>query len=124
MTAVRFAVPYAPVGVNATYRVSGRGGRGRMIKSPQALAYQGAVAAAARRAMRGRAILEGNLHVRLWFVFPSNRNDLDGPIKGTLDALQAGGLYLNDRQVVRLEVDKDRDPEAPRVEVEVVEVTP
>jgi Holliday junction resolvase RusA-like endonuclease len=92
-----------------------------MWKSEPALAYQFAVAAAARRAMRGREPFEGEVEVRLLFAFATRRNDVDGPIKSTLDAVALGGVVANDRQVTALKVRKVCDPEAPRTEVEVVE---
>jgi Holliday junction resolvase RusA-like endonuclease len=107
----------APVGVNATYRT----GRGRWFKSPEAEAYRTALQLVAKRAMRGKAPMSGELEVRLLFAFATARNDIDGPIKSSLDALESV-VYQNDRQVGALKVRKIKDPEAPRVEVEVVEV--
>ena len=119
MTAIRFCVPLSPVSVNQGYRV----GRGRMFKSPAAVAYQQGIALAGKRAMRGKEPMTGSLEVRLLFVYSTERNDIDGAIKPTLDAMQ-GSVYGNDRQVRALKVAKHKDPEAPRVEIEVVEVTP
>jgi Holliday junction resolvase RusA-like endonuclease len=120
MTSIRFCVPRCAVGVNATYRV----GRGRRVyKSPEANVYRDAVVMAAKRAMRGRDMLTGHVEARIWFAYPTARNDIDGAIKPTLDALN-GIVWQDDRQVIRLEVDKLKDTDAPRVEIEVVEVTP
>ena len=119
MTAIRFCVPVAPVGVNATYRT----GRGRWFKSPDAEAYRNALRVVAKRAMRGAEPMTGEVEVRFLFAFATRRNDIDGPVKGSLDALE-GVVVENDRQVGALKVRKIVDPDAPRVEVEVVEVTP
>lgn len=45
--------------------------------------------------------------------------DIDGPLKGILDALESAGIFKNDAQVAHLEVMKFLDPESPRVVVEV-----
>lgn len=116
---IRFCLPRAPCGVNATYRT----GKGRWFKSPEAAAYRSALQLVAKRAMRGAPPMDGELEVRLLFAYPTRRNDVDGAIKPTLDALE-GIAYGNDRQVGALKVRKLCDPEAPRVEVEIVEVTP
>lgn len=118
MSAVRFCVPIAPVGVNATYRT----GRGRWFKSPEADRYRNLLQLAGKRAMRGAPPMTGELEVRFLFAYPTARNDIDGAIKGSLDALEKI-IYVNDRQVGALKVRKIKDPEAPRVEVEVVEVS-
>jgi Holliday junction resolvase RusA-like endonuclease len=115
-TSVRFCVPTAPVGVNATYRT----GRGRWFKSPDAEAYRAALQLAASRAMRGAKPMTGEVEVRLLFAFATRRNDIDGAVKPSLDALERI-VYGNDRQVGALKVRKIADPDAPRVEVEVVE---
>lgn len=119
MAAIRFAVPVKPYGVNGTYRI----GKGRMFRSPEAEQYRTALQLGAKRAMRRRPLLTGHVEVRVWFVYPDNRSDIDGAIKGTLDAMN-GIVWTDDRQVIRLEVEKRKDPDAPRVEIEIVEVTP
>lgn len=117
MSAIRFCLPMAPCGVNATYRT----GRGRWFKSPEAVAYRSALQTVAKRAMRGQPPMTGELEVRLLFAFATRRNDVDSAVKPTLDALEKI-TYGNDRQVGSLKVRKVCDPEAPRVEIEVVEV--
>jgi len=50
--------------------------------------------------------------------------DVDGPVKGVLDALQGyddnPGILVDDAQVMEIYAIKGYDPERPRVEVEVV----
>lgn len=123
MTCVRFAVPVAPLGVNRAYAPARWGKRHGFRLTPEGQAFKDAIAFAGRRAMRGAEAITGEVEVRLLFVYPSRRNDIDGPAKLTLDALEHGRVYGNDRQVSRLVVEKRCDPEAPRVEVEVIEVT-
>ena len=124
-----FVVPVAPVGVNASYeRRSMRGGGPGLRKTKAAIAYRDAIVTAGRAAMRGRRPFIGPVTVSLLFVFPSRRSDLDGPIKGTLDALQltlgdgsaGAGIYSDDRQVWELgRVARAINPMMPRVEIEV-----
>lgn len=117
---IAFTVNAKPVSTNASYR---RGRGRRLYKTPEAEAFWGHLQAAARRAMRGARPMEGHLSARVQFTFDSERPDLDGPIKPTLDALQ-GIVYGNDRQIRTLLVERSLDRERPRVEVSVWEVTP
>jgi Holliday junction resolvase RusA-like endonuclease len=118
VSAVRFSVPVAAVGVNQTYRV----GRGRKVyKSREANRYRDAVIFAAKYAMRGREKFAGEVEARLLFVYPTARNDIDGAIKPTLDALN-GIVWQDDRQVVRLAVEKSKAGR-PRVEVAVARLS-
>ena len=125
MTAIRFCVPvpHRPPGVNVAYAPGRWGKRHGFIKTPVANEYADRIKLAARRAMRGKPPIEGRCLARLLFVHPDERADTDGPVKLTLDALE-GIVYRNDRQARRLEVDYLVDPEAPRVEIEIVEVSP
>ena len=46
--------------------------------------------------------------------------DVDGPLKGVLDALEDGGVFADDAQIVRLScIEKHVDFRNPRIEVEV-----
>lgn len=121
MGAIRFTVPVRPIGVNAAYAPARWGRRHGFRKTDAAVQYSTLLQLAARRAMRGRDPFSGHCEVRLLFVYPDNRSDVDGAVKLSLDALE-GCVYWDDRQVVRLVAEKAKDAEAPRVEVEVVEV--
>lgn len=49
--------------------------------------------------------------------------DVDGPLKGVLDALEDGGVFADDAQIVRLrDIEKHVDVKNPRIEVEVREI--
>jgi Holliday junction resolvase RusA-like endonuclease len=120
MSAVHFVAEGRPVSTNATYR---RGkGRG-FYKTPEATAWWARVQLAAKIAMRRREPLTGSLAVTLRFYFPSGRNDVDGGIKSVLDACQ-GIVFPSDNAVRRLLVEKGMDVMRPRVEAEIVEITP
>lgn len=98
---VAFSVDGKPVSTNASYL---RSANRRMRKSPEAIAWQTRIQYAARRAAKGVRKLAGDIEVSLLIAFPTRRNDIDGPIKGILDAMQ-GTIYANDRQVRRLVVE-------------------
>ncbi|HET9554918.1 MAG TPA: RusA family crossover junction endodeoxyribonuclease [Anaeromyxobacteraceae bacterium] len=117
---ISFTCDAKPVSTNASYI---RSKQGRLCKTPEAVAFCGRLQLAARKAMRGAKPLAGSLSVGLTFHFANERPDTDGPIKPVLDALQRI-VYVNDRQVRRLVVERAIDKQRPRVEVCVVEVTP
>lgn len=57
---------------------------------------------------------------KMWFYFPDARNrDTHNTLKLLLDAIEAGGLYHNDRYVLITIVDFDVDKINPRVELEM-----
>ena len=98
---VEFSVDGKAISTNATYL---RSANRRLRKSDEAIAWQTKIKYAARRAMHGKRPLSGSVECSLLIAFPTQRNDIDGPIKGILDALQ-GIVYANDRQVRRLVVE-------------------
>jgi Holliday junction resolvase RusA-like endonuclease len=73
----------------------------------------------ARRAMPPRIPYTGEVQVVIDLHYKTRRNDIDGPIKLILDALQ-GIVYANDRQVSALTVYKRHDPAHPRTMIQVV----
>lgn len=123
MTSVTFTVPVRPIGTNHGYALSAWGGHARMRMTDAGRAFKEAVYLSARKAMRGRAMLDGALEVRLLLVYPDNRSDLDSGMKFTVDSLQ-GAVFKNDRAVRRLVAEKAADPKRPRVEITVTEITP
>ena len=58
------------------------------------------------------------VHIRTWFS--SWAPDCDGPAKVLLDLLQSCRFISNDSRVRRLILDKDKDSDNPRAEVEVL----
>ena len=112
---IHFTVPGQPVSQNLCYQ---RSRQGRMFMTPVGKNWKAKVALFARASMPDNSHLEGPVSVEMGFYFPTRRNDLDGPIKPTLDALQPL-VFLNDRQVVRLVVTKYLDPDNPRAEIAV-----
>ena len=115
-------LPYPP-SVNRLYRTVVRGKRAMPIKSAEHRAYMLAVAA-------GTAVEPWPKETPLWVSVtlyrPRRIGDIDGPIKALFDALN-GRAWVDDSQVVELQVSRRDDKQNPRVEVRiapVVEVTP
>lgn len=65
-----------------------------------------------------RVPLEGELAIRGVVFFQDRRRDLDNILKPLLDALQ-GAAYINDRQIVHIELTRRIDKRRPRVELVV-----
>lgn len=68
-----------------------------------------------------REPLRGPVHLLVRLYRPRAVGDIDGPLKAILDSM-SGVLYLDDKQIVRLVVDRLDDKHRPRVELEVMEV--
>jgi Holliday junction resolvase RusA-like endonuclease len=113
---ISFVVPGKPLSINRAYRVARFGGRGGLRKSEEAEDFQYRVKVAAKKAMRGRAMLTGDLVLRLVAYWPRRGADSDAPTKLTKDALQ-GIVYENDRIVIEDQSRRGYDPERPRVEI-------
>lgn len=119
MAGVEFTLEQAPVSQNQVYKKTRHG---MIYKSKEGRAYQAALNAAARAAMDGKQPLSGDVAVGFQFYFKSRRNDVDGPLKPSLDALQEG-VFANDRCVKQVFIEKFHDPERPRVEVWAEEIS-
>jgi Holliday junction resolvase RusA-like endonuclease len=111
---VMFSVPGPQVATNAAYRA----GRGRYWMTDDGVEFKERIRFFARQAMRGRIPYTGEVSVVLDLHYKTRRNDIDGPIKLILDALQ-GIAYPNDRQVSALTVYKRHDPTHPRTMIQV-----
>lgn len=64
--------------------------------------------------------IEGPIEISGTIYMARRGCDLDNRIKPLLDGME-GWAYVNDRQVVRLDLRKDLDRENPRAEVEISE---
>lgn len=110
-----FSVQGQPISANATYRH----GKGHSYISAKGKAWKDAVTVRAKSAMGKNKPLLGEVTVSMDFHFQTRANDVDGPIKPTLDAMQ-GVIFENDRQVNRLFVTKSKaGPGGPFVSVTV-----
>jgi Holliday junction resolvase RusA-like endonuclease len=100
------------VSTNAAYRRRG-GPRLGLYLTPEGAAFKQGLSLAAKRAMRDRIRFQGPVSVLVDFWFKTASNDVDGPLKLVLDALQ-GHVYANDRQVVHVSAGKHKadDPKS------------
>jgi crossover junction endodeoxyribonuclease RusA len=67
--------------------------------------------------------LDGRVAISLDYYRPRKSGDLDNRLKQILDCLQ-GVAYLNDSQIVEIHARQFDDKTNPRVEVEVLELSP
>tara|TARA_R110000787_G_C13165936_1_gene420144 strand:+ start:186 stop:590 length:405 start_codon:yes stop_codon:yes gene_type:complete len=108
-----FTVNHRQVSTNSGYRTSKRG----MYKTKELNAFQQAIRDAAQE-MWGdtEPDKDSKWCVDIVYYYPSARNDIDGALKPTLDAME-GIVYVNDSQVVMLSVEKKKDKDDPRTEI-------
>jgi Holliday junction resolvase RusA-like endonuclease len=111
---INFDVEGAQVSTNAAYRA----GRGRFWKDVKAVAWQARIMAQAVKTMGRHPAIAEDVIVVVDFFFGSRRNDLDGPLKLVLDALQPR-VICNDRQVRSITLRKHLDTENPHTRIEV-----
>lgn len=111
---LKLSLPFPP-SVNTYWRHVGK----RVLVSKKGREYQAAVSALLNR--KNIETHEGDLIVDIRLVPPDRRRrDVDNSLKALLDALQFGGAYLDDSQIVRLTVEKfTPDPDKPRADVVV-----
>ena len=99
----KFELPFPP-SVNHYWRHVGS----RVLVSSRGRKYRSEVNSLLRR--KKIKPLEGDLIVDITLRPPDRRRrDVDNYMKALLDAMQSGGVYLDDSQIVRLTIEK-RDP--------------
>jgi crossover junction endodeoxyribonuclease RusA len=97
---LEFELPYPP-SVNHYFRMV----QGRMLISREGRLFRQRVCAIL--AASGVRALAGPLAVQIEVYPPDNRRrDVDNCLKSLLDALQHGGAYHDDSQIVRLAIEK------------------
>lgn len=115
---MRFVFKTLPPSINHLY---GRTARGVYMR-PEAATAKEEIGWEARAQYRG-APLSGELKVSLSLYWPDRRkHDIDNGLKFLLDAL-SGILWVDDGQVVDLQVTKHYDRENPRLELSVDAIT-
>jgi len=72
-------------------------------------------------ALRG-LMIEGYFEFYVDVFYPSQRSDLDGCLKVTLDSLQAAKTIKNDNKCVKIVAQKAVDKDNPRIEFEIKEI--
>lgn len=113
---MKLTLPYPP-SANRYWR----NWRGRMVRSKEATAYMGTVAALALRAGLRGVQYDGAVGVTVTLYRPAKRGDLDNSLKVLLDSLR-GIAYADDSQVVRLFAERFDDQASPRAEVTVFDM--
>lgn len=103
-----------PPSINATYR-SGIGNR--WYKAPTARSWESLAWGVIMASGKLKTIL-GGVEVAIYMYCKRDR-DIDSGIKIVLDLLEKARIIKNDRQVLKLDVYKDYDPDRPRCEVSV-----
>ena len=113
---IEFELPYPP-SVNHYWRMAGR----RMVISREGRAFREKVCSAL--AVAGVQPLRGGLAVRIELYPPDRRRrDADNALKALLDALQHGGAYVDDSQIVKLMVERRQPTPGGRIIVRIEEV--
>ncbi len=75
--------------------------------------------------LRSCSLLEGKLSVQIKLFPPDRRKrDIDNPLKAILDALEHGGAYKDDSQIIYLTVSKNEVEKHGRVNVRIMSVNP
>lgn len=65
----------------------------------------------------------GKVIVRLWYYFPDERRrDTHNTLKALLDALESGGIYVDDKTALPQIMDYEVDRKNPRIEIEFEKV--
>ena len=106
-------LPYPP-SVNHYFRMVGR----RVLISREGRAFRGRVCSTL--AALGVRPFEGPLAVQIEIYPPDNRRrDVDNTLKSLLDALQHGGAYRDDNQIVCLAIEKRQPVEGGRTIVRI-----
>ncbi|XZE55784.1 RusA family crossover junction endodeoxyribonuclease [Planctomycetaceae bacterium SH139] len=110
----KLKLPFPP-SVNTYWRHVGN----RVLVSKKGRQYQATVSSTLHR--KKLKTLEGDLIVDVRLIPPDRRRrDVDNSMKALLDAMQFGGVYLDDSQIVRLTIEKHQpEPADPRAEVVV-----
>ncbi|WP_146439859.1 RusA family crossover junction endodeoxyribonuclease [Crateriforma conspicua] len=113
----KLKLPFPP-SVNTYWRHVGN----RVLVSKKGRQYQTAVSSLLKR--KNIKTLDGDLIVDIRLIPPDRRRrDVDNSLKALLDAMQSGGAYEDDSQIVRLTVEKFApEPKHERAEVVVQRV--
>ena len=97
---VEYELPYPP-SVNRYWRMV----KGRMLISREGRVFRRRICSSLAAA--GAEPMDGPLAVRIEVYPPDNRRrDIDNVMKALLDALQDGGAYHDDSQIVKLNIEK------------------
>lgn len=111
---ISIIVPGPQVSTNQGYRKRGNGFG--MYLTAEGQDYKFRIALAAKRAWRGKKMIDKPCKVSVIYYRPSLRGDVDGPGKFVLDSLE-GIVFKNDSVVEEFCQVKGLDRENPRTEI-------
>lgn len=119
---MKFILPL-PLSINRTYGVGKkRDGSATMFKNEKATDWETEAGWMIRAKHPGKP-LEGPVQLEIEWFYKVDR-DIDAGLKLLLDLLQKQRVYLDDRQVRRInKMTIQPDPKNPRVEVTINEIT-
>lgn len=119
-SSLQFALPWPPT--ENTYRRFVKGNP-RPLISDKGRRYKATVIGIIRASRYNRE-LAGRLEVEIMLRPPDRRRrDIDNTLKALLDAMQAGGVYLDDSQIDSLHVQRCEPVKDGMVWVEITERT-
>lgn len=98
---------------------SQRGGKPILFKRKEVLDYVEGALWELKPQLRGHKPYENPVYLKATIYYRSKRSDLD--VSLLQDILEKAGVYLNDRQVYKIECEKRFDKENPRCLIEVDE---
>lgn len=117
MQSIHFTLGIKTVSKSNAYRIAGK----RLYKTNECLAFELAIAEAARKLWSGDPS-DKPFKVAIHIGMPDHRRrDLDGPLKSILDALN-GIAWTDDSQVMELHVTKSMGENAPYLNVSLAEI--
>jgi Holliday junction resolvase RusA-like endonuclease len=101
-----------------------RKGTGYRIKSPEAQAWLEMASFMVKAYCRKNGIKSIDRFYPIWLTWylPRTNADSHNYLKGTLDSLELGGLFMNDKYILNRTKDVYYDKKYPRVEIEIMEV--
>ncbi len=110
---VEVAIPPGDLAVNRAWRKTPEG----MMKSAVYKETRNLLRDEIRLAYEGTWV--GWVRVEIVEYWPEDKGDVDAPIKGVLDALQAARVIEDDKRVQKVTAEKFWDPDNPRIVVKV-----
>ncbi len=113
---VEVAIPPGDLAINRAWRRTPTG----MVKSAVYKESRRLLADELRLAHGDRPTYAGWVKVEILEWWPTKEGDVDAPVKGVLDALQAARVIEDDKRVQRVTAEKFWDPDNPRLEIRVV----
>jgi Holliday junction resolvase RusA-like endonuclease len=120
MSSVSFTVEGEPVAKERPRTVTNAYGESRTITPSKTKDHETAIGWAFKSAYPGHELFTGEVRIHVVFRTRSKSKDLDNMLKTVMDALN-GVVWEDDRQVVRLRAELERDGE-PMTWVEVTEL--